>query len=111
MTRPQIASTFRLSFLAQYPTGTCDRAGLLVDTNASWRTVAPVLDLERCTGCLRCYLLCPEGVVFRQEAEAGLRVGIDLDFCKGCGVCAHECPVDAISMGANESSSANGGQP
>jgi 2-oxoacid:acceptor oxidoreductase delta subunit (pyruvate/2-ketoisovalerate family) len=97
MSRPSITKV-RLEELSQYPTGTCDQAGLLVDTNASWRTLVPHLELDKCTGCLRCYLLCPEGVVNRHETQAGLRVGIDLDFCKGCGVCAHECPAKAISM-------------
>lgn len=99
MKRPIIDPDFRLTSLTQYPEGTCDRAGLLVDTHANWRTVTPVLDSSRCTGCLRCYLLCPEGVVFR----AGGKVSIDLDFCKGCGVCAHECSVAAIRMSGDPS--------
>jgi 2-oxoacid:acceptor oxidoreductase delta subunit (pyruvate/2-ketoisovalerate family) len=65
-----------------------------VETNASWRGERPVLSVERCTGCLRCYLACPDGAVLR----AGAVVRIDYDFCKGCGICARECSAQAILM-------------
>jgi 2-oxoacid:acceptor oxidoreductase delta subunit (pyruvate/2-ketoisovalerate family) len=65
-----------------------------VETNAAWRSQRPVLSVERCTGCLRCYLACPDGAVLR----AGAVVRIDYDFCKGCGICAHECNAQVILM-------------
>jgi pyruvate ferredoxin oxidoreductase delta subunit len=65
-----------------------------VETNAAWRSQRPVLSVERCTGCLRCYLACPDGAVLRE----GAAVWIDYDFCKGCGICAHECSAQAILM-------------
>ena len=77
-----------------YPTGPCFTAGHLVETNASWRSERPVLSFGRCTGCLRCYLACPDGAVLR----AGAAVRIDYDFCKGCGICARECKAQAILM-------------
>lgn len=58
-----------------------------------WRTVRPVLDPERCTSCMLCWLLCPEGCVYPTE-----RPERDLKYCKGCGICAEECPVHAITM-------------
>ena len=81
-----------------YPTGPCFTAGHLVETNASWRSERPVLSVGRCTGCLRCYLACPDGAVLR----AGAAVRIDYDFCKGCGICAHECNAQAILMISEE---------
>jgi 2-oxoacid:acceptor oxidoreductase delta subunit (pyruvate/2-ketoisovalerate family) len=65
-----------------------------VETNASWRSERPVLSVEPCTACLRCYLACPDGAVLR----AGAAVRIDYDFCKGCGICARECRTQAILM-------------
>ena len=53
-----------------------------------------------CTGCLQCYLYCPDGAIFKVSGQnkAGVSVDIDLDFCKGCGVCAAACKFDALSM-------------
>jgi len=55
-----------------YPIGPCFTAGHLVETNASWRSERPVLSVERCTGCLRCYLACPDGAVLRAGAVVRL---------------------------------------
>lgn len=59
-----------------------------------WRTERPELDREGCTGCLICWMYCPESSIERR----GEGVKIDLKYCKGCGICAEECPVDAIEM-------------
>ena len=73
-------------------------AGVVVETNASWRTERPILDGDACVNCLMCYLVCPEGTVYKN----GDSLEIDLDFCKGCGICANECPKNAIAMVAEE---------
>ena len=65
-----------------------------METLASWRTATPALDPARCTACLRCYLLCPDGAIFKQDGK----VAIDYDFCKGCGICARTCKTKAITM-------------
>jgi pyruvate ferredoxin oxidoreductase delta subunit len=59
-----------------------------------WRTEKPVLNKERCTNCLLCWVYCPEGAIERTEDK----VEIDYDYCKGCGVCANECARKAIVM-------------
>ena len=73
-------------------------AGVVVETNASWRTERPILDKKACSNCLMCYLVCPEGTIYK----AGDSLDIDYDFCKGCGICANECPKKAIVMVAEE---------
>ena len=62
-----------------------------VGKTGSWRTFVPVLDPDRCTKCLLCWVYCPEACISKD-------LEIDLDYCKGCGICAEECPRDAITM-------------
>lgn len=85
---------------------TCFEAGHLVDKNAGWRNQRPVVDAAACTGCLQCYLHCPDGAVFKPAGDEGSATGevsaaavaIDLDFCKGCGICARICRFGALRM-------------
>ncbi|MCE4607770.1 MAG: 4Fe-4S binding protein [Caldisphaeraceae archaeon] len=60
-----------------------------------WRTERPVIDEEKCTKCLLCWLYCPEDTILRREDDM---VFVDYDYCKGCGICASVCPVGAITM-------------
>ncbi|MDO5335211.1 MAG: 4Fe-4S binding protein [Coriobacteriia bacterium] len=90
----------------EYARSTCFAAGYLTVKNAGWRNLRPVLDLGKCTGCLKCYMQCPDGAIFKvgNDPEAcpnnrtDTTVGVDLDFCKGCGICARACAAGAISM-------------
>jgi pyruvate ferredoxin oxidoreductase delta subunit len=59
----------------------------------TWRVFRPIIDVEKCIKCWRCWIFCPDGVISRNDYPS-----IDLEYCKGCGICAHECPVDAIKM-------------
>ncbi len=59
-----------------------------------WRYERPVVKKDKCSHCGSCYLFCPTGCV----VDKGSYFTADLDFCKGCGICAHECPMRAISM-------------
>jgi len=82
---------------------TCFEAGHLVSRNAGWRSTRPVVDAAKCTGCLKCYLYCPDGAIFKTHAAnvahgPQAAVAVDLDFCKGCGICARICGFDAIAM-------------
>ena len=94
MSRPVIQPPFQPRHITDFPCGTCDTAGHLVETLSSWRTATPELNSTLCIGCLQCYLLCPEGVIVKKDGK----VTIELDFCKGCGICAHECKFTAIKM-------------
>ena len=74
---------------------TCWKAGFLTTKNAGWRTSKPVVRTENCTGCLKCYMDCPDGCIFKIDNK---KVAIDYDFCKGCGICAKTCKFEAIGM-------------
>ncbi len=86
---------------AEFARSTCFTAGHLVDKNAGWRNIRPVVDEGKCTGCLQCYMYCPDGAIFKVTPKQGKRpvgVAIDYDFCKGCGMCVRACKFGAISM-------------
>ena len=63
----------------------------------SWRTYRPVHDKEKCTNCLRCWMLCPDSAIIVKDGKV---TGIDYKHCKGCGICASECPdkIKAVEM-------------
>ncbi len=83
---------------ADIPEATAYEAGYLVTKNAGWRNSRPVIDTDRCVGCLQCYLYCPDGVIYKKDGK----VAIDYDFCKGCGICRKMCRTGAIEMEAEK---------
>ena len=56
----------------------------------TWRSMRPLRDLEQCTQCLICWIMCPDSAI---RIEDGQVAGFDYDHCKGCGICAEQCPV------------------
>ena len=66
-------------------------------STGGWRKLRPIVDLDRCTNCLICWVMCPDSAVITKD---GKMMGFDLEHCKGCGICAVECPdkVKAITM-------------
>ncbi|ACI17165.1 MAG TPA: 4Fe-4S binding protein [Coprothermobacter sp.] len=60
-----------------------------------WRTFKPVVNLEKCTHCMTCWVMCPDNAV---NVKGGKMLGFDYLACKGCGVCAEVCPVKVIEM-------------
>ncbi len=59
-----------------------------------WRTVRPVIELERCHRCTWiCSTFCPDGALLVDSQGAP---SIDYEHCKGCLVCAAVCPHHAI---------------
>lgn len=113
--RPRTTHTpaLRASFTppADFACTTCFTAGHLVSENAGWRSAFPVIDAERCTRCLQCYLACPDGTIFKVRDASGEveHLAIDYAFCKGCGICAQVCPAECVAFipeGAEEGASA-----
>lgn len=84
--------------LSEIPDATAYDAGYLVTKNAGWRNIRPIIDVEKCVGCLQCYLYCPDGVIYKDDSK----VAVDYDFCKGCGICKKICKVNAIRMEAEK---------
>lgn len=62
---------------------------------SNWRIYRPVIDHEKCTRCLNCYIFCPDSCWSYNEAEDMME--LNLDYCKGCQICIHQCPSDALT--------------
>lgn len=62
---------------------------------SNWRVVRPVIDHEKCTRCLTCYMACPDACWVYNEKDD--KIDWVANFCKGCQICIHDCPVNAIS--------------
>jgi len=60
----------------------------------AWRVERPEIDLDACTRCSLCYVMCPDAAMVL--TPEGFPI-VDLDHCKGCMLCRELCPVDAIS--------------
>ncbi|MDE1819428.1 MAG: 4Fe-4S binding protein [Euryarchaeota archaeon] len=65
-----------------------------ISSAASWRSQRPILELDKCTGCMVCWKFCPEPAIIPD----GKKVRFDLSACKGCGVCEETCAPRAIHM-------------
>jgi len=62
---------------------------------SGWRIERPVIDHEKCVGCKRCFVFCPDVAIYWDEVNFAI---INYHNCKGCGICAQECKVKAIKM-------------
>lgn len=94
MNKPRLIKWQEPQRVRLYPLGATCPSAHLVTINAGWRTFKPIIDHEKCIHCLRCFLVCPDGVIDKSEDL----LSIDYDYCKGCGICAHECKLNAITM-------------
>ncbi len=56
--------------------------------------VTLALDIEKCTGCGMCAVVCPHEVF---EVKGKARI-LDRDACMECGACALNCQAGAISV-------------
>jgi len=61
----------------------------------NWRTERPVIDHEKCTTCLNCFIYCPDASWHLDEKTE--QMVWNADYCKGCLICVNECPVDALT--------------
>lgn len=60
----------------------------------SWRMEEPVIDMDACTRCSLCYVLCPDGAIRLDEDGYP---HIDYEHCKGCMICREVCPPKVIA--------------
>ena len=60
-----------------------------------WSNFKPVIDYEKCTKCMICFVYCPDSA-FTIDAKGYPLV--DYDACKGCDICETECPVKVITL-------------
>ena len=94
MKKPKVKKWTEPVNISSYPLGGTCKSDNITSTNSGWRTYKPVIDHDKCVLCMRCFLVCPDGVVDKSSKK----LEIDYDFCKGCGICAYECKLKAISM-------------
>jgi 2-oxoisovalerate ferredoxin oxidoreductase delta subunit len=88
--------TFRS--VQEYPEIAVSLADTTYNATGLWRVMRPMIDPERCTGCLICWKFCPDVAI--EIIEGAPR--IKYEFCKGCGICAEECPRSCISFEREE---------
>lgn len=91
----KMSSKPKWNSLADIPMGSSCTSFHITDTNSGWRVFKPVINIDKCIGCFRCYLVCPDGAI---HMTAEKKAEVDYDFCKGCGICAHECKSKSIDM-------------
>ncbi len=84
----------KIESLKDVPFGSSCKSFHITDKNAGWRVFKPVLDVDKCVNCYRCYYVCPDAAIHLNNDV----FEIDYDFCKGCGVCSYECKLQAIDM-------------
>ena len=60
----------------------------------NWRTERPVIDHEKCTTCLNCFIYCPDSSWHLDEKSE--QMVWNADYCKGCLICVNECPVNCL---------------
>lgn len=72
-----------------------EAATSLLFKTGDWRVFIPVLESSKCTGCTKCYFVCPDDAIRMDEKYHPI---FDFDYCKGCTLCSDVCPTDAIDM-------------
>jgi len=70
----------------------------LNNKTSGWRTFKPKTDINKCIGCGRCALVCPENCILMIKKDNNLKPNTNYNYCKGCGLCVLECASKAIIM-------------
>ncbi len=60
-----------------------------------WSMYKPVIDYDKCTKCMICFVYCPDSAITIDES--GYPV-VNYDACKGCNICYTECPTKTITI-------------
>ena len=68
-----------------------DAGNSVLYETGTWRSMRPVRDMEQCTQCLICWIVCPDASIAIVDGKVD---EFDYVHCKGCGICAQECPVN-----------------
>ncbi len=88
-----------LRYVEDIPGGPFATVPTSEESTAGWRTIRPVIHLDRCTRCNVCWKFCPDVAVGFDPDGYPM---ILYDACKGCGICANECAPKAITMEREE---------
>ncbi len=60
-----------------------------------WSIYKPVIDYDKCTKCMICYVYCPDSAITIDKS--GYPV-VNYNACKGCNICYTECPTKTITI-------------
>ncbi len=66
-----------------------------VRRTGDWSIYKPVIDYDKCTKCMLCYIYCPDSAI--TIGKDGFPV-VNYDTCKGCNICYTECPTRTITI-------------
>ena len=74
-----------------------------MSTSDTWNQITTqqiTVDLERCTGCGTCKIVCPFMVYEIKKGKAGKKGAfpVYLEDCFLCQSCQAQCPTDAITI-------------
>lgn len=91
MVKKQSDKKVELKSYREMPEMAASLGSMLSNKTASWRSIKPVINAEKCRRCMICWKYCPEPAIEPTDPPT-----IKYDYCKGCGICIEECPFDAI---------------
>jgi dihydroorotate dehydrogenase/Pyruvate/2-oxoacid:ferredoxin oxidoreductase delta subunit len=80
-----------------YPSLASTRGLALPNLTAGEDTVPLVFefDVDKCTACNRCVIVCPYAAREMEEK----RMSLDVELCRSCGLCVTVCPTGALAAG------------